>query len=58
MDNEIIMTDKGQDILMSSICGCEKCAQNWTLSDCESHCGRYFICNNVAIANDILAKHE
>lgn len=58
MDNEIIMTENGPDVLMKEICGCDKCTEDWTLSDCENRCERYFACNNVAVANDMLADYD
>lgn len=43
------------DIDMRKICGCPDAK---TLSDCESGCGKYYSCQNVAIANDILAEMD
>lgn len=54
----VIGTKRGLDVLMNKICGCEKCTKGWTLSDCEEKCDRYYSCDNVAIANDILVQHE
>lgn len=41
------------DIDMSEICSCQ-CTLDW----CEKHCERYYSCDNVAIANDILVERE
>lgn len=41
------------DVDMSEICSC-----NCTLSWCEKYCGRYYRCNNVAMANDMLRDRE
>lgn len=51
------------DIHMSKVCGrcgnvIEQAWDTWTLSDCEKHCPRYYNCDNVAIANDILREKE
>lgn len=53
MDNNAIIIN-GNDIDMSKICGCVGAK---TLSDCEA-CGKYYHCNNVAIANDVLAMED
>ena len=59
-DPAIIRTNSGLDVNMRHICGCDLYSSHdtWTLSDCEKYCDRYSSCNNVAIANDILRKHE
>lgn len=54
----IINTPSGPDVLMNKICGCYKCQDNWTLTDCENQCERYYNCYNVAVANDILKEKE
>jgi hypothetical protein len=60
LDEAIVNDDKGDpDVLMSVICGCERAnLPGWTLSECEKHCGRYYNCDNVALANDILSDYE
>ena len=55
---EIKETANGIDIHMCSICGCEKCTKGWYLSDCEERCDEYYICDNVAMANDIIVNYE
>lgn len=55
----VFMTSEGPDILMSTICGCERAQlPGWSLHECEIHCSRYSSCDNVALANDILADYE
>lgn len=54
----IVNTPSGPDVLMNKICGCYKCQDNWTLTDCENQCERYSHCYNVAVANDILKEKE
>ena len=49
-----MILNNGQDLDMSKICGCT----TQTLSECENNCSKYYSCNNVAIANDILMKYE
>ena len=44
---------EGQDFQMSEICSCDT-----KLSICENVCQKYYDCNNVAIANDILAEYD
>ena len=58
---EIVESNDGRtDVLMHMICGCDRCSghDNWTLSDCEKYCDKYYSCDNVAIANDILKDYE
>lgn len=47
--------DDGKDIDMTKICGCPYAR---TLDECEKNCMKYFDCQNVAIANDILVAYE
>lgn len=46
--------NNGTDVDMSKICGCT----NNTMSWCEANCKKYYDCNNIALANDILKKYE
>ena len=43
-----------RDVDMPQICGCDTPSLNW----CETHCKRYYGCDNVAFANDILKVYE
>lgn len=43
----------GKDFDMSKICSCNK-----TMDQCEHTCGKYYDCENIAAANDILVKYE
>lgn len=55
----IVDTEHGPDILMRTICGCERAnLPGWTLRECEEHCTRHSSCDNVAFANDILREYE
>ena len=45
--------DNARNYNMSAICSCQ-----CTLNDCEENCSKYYHCNNVAHANDILADYE
>lgn len=58
-DEAVIWTNDGFDILMPVICGCENVQRYGnTLRGCETYCMRYSTCDNVALANDILANYE
>lgn len=43
----------GKDFDMSKICSCNK-----TMNQCERDCGKYYSCENIAMANDILVEYE
>lgn len=43
----------GIDFDMSKICSCCK-----KISECEKKCARYYSCDNVAMANDVLKEYE
>lgn len=47
--------DDGKDIDMTKICGCPYAR---TLDKCEQECKKYYDCQYVAIANDILVAYE
>lgn len=49
--------DDGKNIKMKNL-GCCVEDENWTLSDCEEKCPRYYGCYTVALANDILRDYE
>lgn len=51
---EYIIDDE-KDIDMTKICGCPYAC---TLDECEEKCKKYFDCQYVAIANDILVAYE
>lgn len=53
--NDII--NDGTDIKMKNLTGCADAAE-WTLSDCEKNCKKYYSCYSVALANDILKEYE
>lgn len=55
---QLVNTDHGIDILMSSICSCPRCTEDWTLYDCERMCTKYASCENVPVALDILKEEE
>lgn len=42
------------DVDMSKICGCTNKTMNW----CEENCKKYYSCDNIAIANDLLKEYE
>jgi hypothetical protein len=44
----------GKDIDISKISSCESMSMN----DCEKHCPRYYNCDTIAYANDLLVKYE
>lgn len=50
-----IFTDENgnKDVFMGCINGCSA-----TLTQCEYTCGRYYTCNTVAVANDLLRDDE
>lgn len=50
-----MVLDDGLDIDMFQICACNMAT---TLSACEINCPFYYRCDNVALANDILASYE
>lgn len=45
--------NNGKDFYMSKICSCNK-----TMNQCERACGKYYSCENIAMANDILVEYE
>lgn len=51
-DDAII--DDGKDVDISKISSCEYHSMN----DCENKCPKYYSCNTIALANDILSKNE
>lgn len=61
--NEEPKSDEQNDILMKTVCSLcgnavYQCWDTWTLSDCEKYCHKYYSCEIVATANDILRKKE
>lgn len=49
--------NNGTNIKMKNIAGCID-DENWTLDDCEKSCPKYYGCDAVAEANDILKEYE
>lgn len=45
--------NNGRDFDMSKVCSCNK-----KISECEKQCTRYYRCDNVAMADDILKEYE
>lgn len=45
--------NNGRDFDMSKVCSCNK-----KISECEERCQRYYSCDNVAMANDVLKEYE
>ncbi len=59
MNSQLTETDYGLDVYMKSICGCpDILGNNWTTRDCECNCPKYYRCQNIALANGILAYYE
>ena len=55
----VVNTIDGPDVYMKSICNCPAIhGDNWVSRDCERNCPYYGACENIAIANDILAEYE
>ena len=51
---DMVIGDSG-NIDMTKICGCVDAD---TLDTCEEKCPRYYWCNNIALANDLLVAYE
>ena len=49
--------DDGKNIKMKNLGSCIE-DTNWTLSDCEEKCPKYYGCYTAALANDILRDYE
>ena len=55
----VVNTIDGPDVYMRSICSCSAVrSDDWVSRDCERNCPYYSSCNNIALANDILAEYE
>ena len=58
MDNLFCdVIDNGRNIKMQNITGCD-IGRGWTLNDCENRCSKYYGCDAVALANDVLKEYE
>lgn len=54
----VILDDqnKYKDFDMTKICGCDVDGKEHLLSYCEKYCAKYYSCDNVAIADDVIKE--
>ena len=50
-----MVIDGGGNIDMTKICGCVDAD---TMNSCEEKCPRYYSCDNIGLASDLLAAYE
>lgn len=54
-----MVIDYGRDIDMKQICGCVSNLDGIITMDwCEKNCSKYYRCDNIALADDILKVYE